>query len=417
MASVLAGAPPSEGFWHETAIGLGFAGFGMTAFQFALTGRIRRPAPPIGIDVLYFLHRQLGMAILAMVGAHVVVLLVRRPRLVALLDPRVAPWSMTAGVLSALALGLLVASSLLRRRIGFEYDAWRIVHVVLGVAALALAAAHIGGVGRWIAVPAVRLVWIATGAGVVALLVRVRLLRPWQLARRPFEVTHVERLPGDAWTLALAPRGHAGLAFRPGQFVWLSLRHSPFAMREHPFSVSSAPDRSGRFELTVKELGDFTRTIGSVTPGETAFVDGPYGTFVLDPSSDRDVCLIGGGIGLAPIMSILRALARDGDGRRLLVIAATSTPERATFADELRALAGALPGLRVVDVFERAPGRTDVELGRVDAALLDRHLPAHRRELEYFVCGPPAMIETTERALAALGVSAARCHSEPFDLV
>src|SRR6185369_1697489 len=171
--------------------------------------------------------------------------------------------------------------------------------------AMGLAVAHVEGIGSYVAAPWVRIVWTAIVVAVAALVVRVRLVRPWQLARRPFEVTRVGRGPGDAWTLSFAPRGHAGLAFRPGQFVWLTLRSSPFAMCEHPFSVSSAPDPSGGFELTVKELGDFTRTIGGVTPGETAFVDGPYGTFVLDPGSTRGACFIGGGIGLAPIMSIL----------------------------------------------------------------------------------------------------------------
>jgi predicted ferric reductase len=416
LALAIGPAPMSQGFWHEAAIGLGFVGVTMAAMQFVLTGRLKRPEAPVGIDVLYYLHRYLGLAALAVVIGHAVVMLAWRPGLLRVLDPRTAPWSMTAGTLSALGFVLLVVSSLLRRRLGLEYDAWRVTHVVLALGAMGLAVAHVEGIGSYVAAPGLRIVWTAIVVAVAALVVRVRLVRPWQLARRPFEVTRVGREPGDAWTLSFAPHGHAGLAFRPGQFVWLTLRSSPFAMREHPFSVSSAPDPSGGFELTVKELGDFTRTIGGVTPGETAFVDGPYGTFVLDRGSIRGACFIGGGIGLAPIMSILRALAGDGDRRPLLAIAASSAPDRAIFHDALHALAPALPQLQIVEVFERAAG-TDGDPGRVDAALLDRHLPADRRELEYFVCGPPAMIEATEQALAALGIPAERCHSELFDLV
>jgi predicted ferric reductase len=54
-------------------------------------------------------------------------------------------------------------------------------------------------------------------------------------------------------------------------------------MREHPFSFSSSPAPGGRpLEFTIKALGDFTRTIGSMPPGLRAFVDGPYGAFTID---------------------------------------------------------------------------------------------------------------------------------------
>jgi predicted ferric reductase len=412
------GGPAPSSFAHELGIGVGFAGLAIMAAQFGLTARFNRLATPFGIDLVYYFHRYVTVAALALVVAHPVLLVAASPATLALLDPRTAPWAVTAGSLALLALIALSVASFFRRRLGIEYDAWRRTHAVLAVAATGMALAHVHGSGRYVAFAAARALWIATALVVVALVVRVRLVRPWQLLRRPWEVARVTAERGDAWTLALAPRGHRGLAFEPGQFVWLTLRASPFAMRAQPYSLTSTPAARGRLEITVKALGDFTRTIGDVRPGEVAYVDGPYGTFTLDAAGDgRGACFVGGGIGLAPIMSLLRALAARGDRRPLVLVAATSTWDRSTFRDAIDALAPRLSGLRVVHVLEEPPPGWTGETGRVDAALLDRHLPPDRAGFDYFVCGPPGMIAAAERALAALGVPPRRCHSELFDLV
>jgi predicted ferric reductase len=409
--------PASGDFRHELAAALGATAMTMMAAQFLLTARFRRPTPPYGIDVVYYCHRYLAVVALAFLVAHSALLVASEPGALRGFDPRTAPWSMTAGVLSALGFLVLVGSSVWRRRLRLEYDAWRVTHAALAVVSVALGFAHIHGIGRAVASPAQQALWLGIGGLVLVLVVRVRLVRPWQLLRTPYEVASVEPARGDAWTLALVPKGHAGFAFEPGQFAWVTLRHSPFAMREHPFSISSCPVASGRLEITVKELGDFTRTVGRVVPGETAYVDGPYGAFTLGPNAAHGACFVGGGIGLAPIVSMLRALAERGDSRPLLLVAACSTWERATFRDAIEALGPRLPGLRVVHVLEAPPPGWTGEVGRVDAALLERHLPRQRDELEYFVCGPPPMTEAVERALAALGIPAQRCHSELFDLV
>jgi len=418
LFALLAGTtPPPGGFRHELAIALGFAAITMMAAQFVLTARFKRLTLPYGIDVVYYFHRYLAVVALAILLAHPALLVASNPATLRLFDPRTVPWPMTAGVLSALGFVVLVGSSLWRRRLGLEYDAWRMTHAALAIASIGLALAHVHGIGRYVASPAQRALWLGIGAIVVALVVRVRLVRPWQLRRMPYEVASVVRERGDAWTLGLVPKGHGGFAYEPGQFAWVTLRHSPFAMREHPFSISSSPAASGRIEITVKELGDFTRTIGTIAPGETAYVDGPYGTFTLGHDAARGACFVGGGIGLAPIVSMLRSLAERGDPRTLLLVAACSTWERATFRDAIEALLPRLPGLRVVHVLEEPPPGWTGEVGRVDAALLARHLPRERDELEYFVCGPPPMIEAVEHALATLGIPAQRCHSELFDLV
>jgi predicted ferric reductase len=102
-------------------------------------------------------------------------------------------------------------------------------------------------------------------------------------------------------------------------------------MKEHPFSMSSPPCADSKLEFTIKELGDFTRTIGQIEPGETAYVDGPYGAFSIDRYRAPGFVFIGGGIGLPPLMSMMRALAERGDRRPHLLLTANSRWERITF--------------------------------------------------------------------------------------
>jgi predicted ferric reductase len=216
---------------------------------------------------------------------------------------------------------VLVASSLWRKSLRLEYDRWRWLHALLAVAAVLLAAAHVRGAGYYSRAPTERPLLLAFGAAWLGLIGYVRLWRPARLRARPYRVTAVRPARGRSWTLALAPDGHAGLRFRPGQYAWLTLRSSPFAAREHPFSFSGSAAAAGALEFTIRELGDFTRTIGTVRPGEVAYVDGPYGAFTVDRHGGAPgFAFIAGGVGIAPIMSMLRTLADRGDRRPLRLV-------------------------------------------------------------------------------------------------
>jgi predicted ferric reductase len=414
---LLAADPPrGGGFWWDFAMALGFAALAMMGVQFFLTARFRRATAPYGIDLIYFFHRYLAVIALLLVLAHAGIALVDNPVFVRAFDPFRAPRHLFSGVLSAGVLLVLVVSSLWRRQIRLGYDAWRVAHVVLAVAAAALAVVHVHGVGYYVGAPWASRLWVLIVGTWVAVVLHVRLVKPWRLRMRPYRVASVTAERGSAWTVAVEPVGHGGFGFEPGQFAWLTLRHSPFAMREHPFSMSSPPHAGGRLEFTIKELGDFTRTIGQIAPGETAYVDGPYGAFSLDRYRAAGCVFIGGGIGMAPLMSMLRALAARADRRPHLLFMANSRFERSTFREAVARLAEQLD-LRVVHVLEEPPAGWTGETGYVTREMLDRHLPADRADLQYFVCGPQPMIDAVERALYRLGVPLERSHSELFDLV
>lgn len=410
--------PPPGGFWWDLGIALGFAGLAMMGVQFVLTARWKRASAPFGIDLIYYFHRYAAIVAFVIILAHPAILLVKDPVLLASFDPFTAPWAMTAGVWSLVALLVVMFSSLLRKQLRLRYEAWRYLHSGLAVLALLLALLHVEGIGVYVSDPWKRAVWGLMTVSWVGILAYLRLIKPWRLLRRPYRVAQVTKERGDAWTLAFEPEGHEGFTFQPGQFVWLSLRSSPFAMREHPFSISSPPARpSGRVELTIKELGDFTRTIGSVQPGERAYLDGPHGAFSIDRvPSELGYVFLAGGIGVAPLLSMLSALADRGDRRDHWLFYAYRREERLTAKERIDALPERL-SLRVVYVLEEPPPDWTGERGRIDAALLERHLPADRGRRHYFICGPEPMTQAAERSLASLQVRVTQVHSELFDMV
>jgi predicted ferric reductase len=415
---LLAGpVPPGGGFWWDLAMALGFAALAMMGVQFLLTARFRRATAPFGIDIIYYFHRYLAIFALAIAALHYLILRLDNPAVLGAANPLQAPAHMTAGRAALALFALLVAASLLRRRLALEYDLWRWTHALGAVAALALAIWHVIGTGYYIDTDWKQLLWTAYGVFWIALIGHVRLARPWRMLRRPWRVAELRRERGDACTLVLEPEGHAGMRFEPGQFAWLTLGASPFALKEHPFSIASSAVHPRRIEFRIKAVGDFTRSLLHVQPGQRAYLDGAYGAFSTDRHPDAaGYVFIAGGVGVAPILGMLRTLADRGERRPLWLLYGNRRWERVLYREELEALAVWLD-LRVVHILGEPPADWPGERGLLTQAMLERHLPADRAGLHCFVCGPVAMTQSAERWLRGLGVPRARVHSELFEWV
>jgi predicted ferric reductase len=244
-------------------------------------------------------------------------------------------------------------------------------------------------------------------------------LKPFWLLLRPYQVVQVRPERNKAWTVVVRPKGHAGMRFMPGQFAWLTAWSSPFSEQEHPFSFSSSSEQGSELSFTVKELGDFTQRVKELQPGMQVYLDGPFGAFSVDrhPHAQGFV-FIAGGVGITPIMSMLRSLADRGETRPLLLIYANKDWENVIYREELEQLSQRLD-LQVVHVLEKAPEGWQGEVGFVNRDILERHLPANlpRNSQEIFICGPEPMMNAVEKQLVEMGVWVGDFHSERFNLV
>jgi predicted ferric reductase len=410
-------APPGAGFWWDVSMGLGFAGIAVMGIQFALTARFRRASAPFGIDIIYYFHRNLALVGLGLLATHFAIIRFGYVEALGPLNPTEAPWYLTSARAALVLFGIVIVTSLWRKQLRINYDHWRIMHALIATAAVILAILHIEGVGYYTDNPWKRILWSTYTIFWVLLIIHVRLIKPIYMLKKPYQVVEVRPERGRTWVLALKPDGHPGLRFMPGQFAWLTLRRSPFRFKEHPFSFSGSAETKGRLEFAIKELGDFTSTIKDVQVGERAYLDGPYGVFSTDRYPRmRGFVFLAGGVGIAPIMSILRTMADRGDPRPLMLIYASRNWEAVIFRDEIESLRGRLD-LNLIHVLQEPPANWEGESGMVDESLLRRYLPEYHSTLEYFICGPKPMSNAVQKALHAMGVPRGQIHFELFDMV
>jgi predicted ferric reductase len=417
FALLLGAMPPSRDFWTEFSVALGYSGLAMMGLQFGLTARFRYVTEPWGEDVIYHFHRRVSLTAVGLVVVHPLILYAAGSDKLAMPESlRDVPAGAIFAVLSLGSVVTLVIMALWRTRLKISYEFWHITHILLALLAVGGGLLHMVGWGFYLVDPRKRALWIGMAAFWIALLLYVRILKPLFMLRKPYRVTQVRPERGDTTTLVMEPDGHPGFRFRPGQFGWLTLWGSPFKITGHPFSFSSSAEApGGRVEMTIRNLGDFTSGIGRVEPGRRVYLDGPYGAFTIGNPADMHV-LIAGGIGITPMMSMIRTLADRGDGRPLILLYGGKDLETATFREELEALSKRVD-LTVVYVLSNPPEGWTGERGYIDAAVFKRHLPPGYADHEYFICGPNVMMDAIESALGEMQVPIAKYHSERYSFV
>nr|WP_255497226.1 ferric reductase-like transmembrane domain-containing protein [Mycolicibacterium sp. BK556] len=415
--AVIGVADEGRGFWRESAVALGFVGLSMLGLQFVLVARLQTVAAPFGEDALVHFHRYMGYAGTAFILAHPVLLIVLvDPSYLERVNPVTAPWAGRFGTLSILCLLVVIVTSVWRLALRISYEVWQGIHLVLSTVAIASALVHVELIHHYVNQPWKRALWVLMTAGFLGVFCWVRIIRPILRTRRPWTVAAVDKEIGGVSTVTLRPDGHRGFTFAPGQFGWLSVHRSPFALTQHPFSFSSNGDDQATLQMSIKELGDFTRTVASIAPGTRAYVDGPHGVFSPDRHSGPGFVFLAGGVGIGPIMSMLRTFAVRDERRPAYLFYGVNRLDDATFRDEIDRLAGHL-SLTVSYVIVDPPADWPGERGRIDAGVLRRGLPANYQVLQYFICGPGAMQDAMEDVLGSLGVPSGQVHTERFNFV
>jgi predicted ferric reductase len=416
FALMVGAMPPARDFWTEFAAAIGYSGLAMMGLQFGLTARFRLVTEPWGEDIIYHFHRRISLIAVALVVVHPVIMVAVQPQLLALPELGDVPWGAVFAFISLGAVIVLVVTALWRARLNIRYEIWHLTHIVLAIVAVTGGLLHMVGWGFYLADPWKRALWVGLTIFWIGLLLYVRVAKPLFMLRQPYRVSEVRRERGDTSTLVMLPDGHSGFRFRPGQFGWLTVWGTPFRITGHPFSFSSsaeAPD--GRVEMTIRALGDFTGAVAGVPVGQRVYLDGPYGAFTIGNPADVHV-LIAGGVGITPMMSMIRTLADRGDPRPVVLLYGSKDWDSITFREELEVL-GARLDLKVVHVLPDPPESWTGERGYITAEMFKRYLPPPYAEHEYFICGPNVMMDAIEKVLGELGVPMSKYHSERYSFV
>jgi NAD(P)H-flavin reductase len=216
----------------------------------------------------------------------------------------------------------------------------------------------------------------------------------------PARVTAMHRETHDTWTLRLERSGEALPAFAPGQFAMLYA----FGAGEIPISVSAVDDAGAALVHTVRAVGATTRALCASEPGDVLGVRGPFGTcWPLAATEGRDVVLVAGGIGLAPLRPVVHALVAHPERYgRVSVLIGGRTPAELPYAEEIESWR-VRSGVSVEVTVDAAPegwsGRVGVVTRLIPGAAFDP------RRTVAMMCGPEVMMRFAAGALRDRGLA------------
>ena len=220
---------------------------------------------------------------------------------------------------------------------------------------------------------------------------------PWTLAR----VAKVDKETYDTFTLTMEPANGESLhPFAPGQFSMLYV----YGVGELPISISGDPHQGERLTYTVRSVGRATDALVKRLPGDTVRVRGPFGKpWPVEAGRGKDVIIVAGGIGLAPLRpAIYHLLRRRDDYVRVVLLYGARSPKDLLYRKQV-AEWGRLPDLQVLTTVDYGGTSWRGHVGVVTT--LFRHLRMHSAQTVAFTCGPEIMMRYVVRELLARGLT------------
>ncbi|OGM21500.1 hypothetical protein A2714_00060 [Candidatus Woesebacteria bacterium RIFCSPHIGHO2_01_FULL_38_9] len=208
----------------------------------------------------------------------------------------------------------------------------------------------------------------------------------------------------------------------PGQYFYFTLPELKYPDSRGPtrhFTISASPTEGSTLRLTTRIRKDsgYKNTLNEMAIGTFIEGEGPNGTYILDENEEGNHILLAGGIGITPFRSFIKYnIDKKLSETKIHLIYANSTPEEITFREELESWDKTYENIKIAftisrpeDSKEKWTGLT----GRIDGDIISR-LASHLSPPTYWVCGPPAMVEATEKVLGSLKITSDRVRSEKF---
>ena len=241
----------------------------------------------------------------------------------------------------------------------------------------------------------------------------IRSGHPIQKARA--EVVSNEPVTHDIRHLVLKLVEPQEMPFFPGQYIDIAV---PGTDVTRSFSMANTSSKeSGQLEFVIKVYpgGLFSQLLeNGLNAGDALDVVGPYGVFTLRDGRDCDLVFVGGGAGMAPILSVLRALAEKGSTRKATFYYGARGRRDLCFEKDLFALEEAWPNFRYVPALSEP---SDDEVWEGEVGLITDVLKRHETDLtdvDSYVCGPPPMVEAAISLLTSLGATEKRIYFDKF---
>lgn len=401
-----------------------------------------------GLDKVYQMHKRLGKTAFWLIALHPVFLAMDRlPDAGAFLRMLwLQQWRgdsyLLGHNLGVAAFAVLLCLMLPTLWVRVPYHRWKRSHEWFGLF-LAVAALHVFVVNRDVrAYPVLGVLIFGCLAAAAAAYVYIRFLYRFLGPRHCYRVDCIER-HGDVLEVTFVPRGKA-MSFKPSQFVYLVVERAGISPEPHPYSIACGYNLESRFKLGIRMVGDHTRSLAALAPGDPVTVYGPYGRFSdRFLAAERDCVFIGAGIGITPFLGMWHVAVHSGErlpgplpdaaeqaahpeiraGWRAPAVSlfyVVSTQEQASFDNDIRNEV-ILSQFRGFPAFEARGHHYELYVssrqGRMEAAYVETRVRGGVAGKNVFLCGPTTMIESLRAQFLALGVPPDRIIVEDFNLL
>jgi ferredoxin-NADP reductase len=286
-----------------------------------------------------------------------------------------------------------------------SYETWWIIHVYTYIAVAASFMHQVINGQMFIGHPLNRAYWTALyvlmAFSIVYWRFGVPLVRSLKVNLRVEKV--IVEGPGVISVIMKGRNVHK-LGAQGGQFFgWRFLARGHFLM-SHPYSLSAAPTEH-LMRITVKDLGDHSRSVALLKPGTRVFVEGPYGAFTAGRATQPHIVLVGGGVGITPIRALMDEFK---NGVQLDVIYRASSSADLVLKEELDYLVEQSGGSARVHYL--VGSRREYPM---DAKSLQALVP-RIADSDIYICGPEPLVDAVRKAADDLGVPKNRFHDESF---
>lgn len=371
--------------------------------QFVLSTKMKLIENGFGLDRMIRYHRNFGRIGLGLIFFHIITYL----SFIWIQSGAITLVTfMWFGLTAFMGFTITAALAATYKKLGLAYEVWKNIHLANYVL-FPVALIHVFNASR----PGTPLyyIWIGFALG-FAVIVLYKLFRFNQVRRSPYEVVEVRQEAQDIWSLFF--KGQP-LHYKPGQFMILQLLRDGKFSTAHPFTISSSPTRE-TLSVTPKELGDFTSTIKETKVGDQAFIDAPYGVFSFLNFDSPELVFIAGGIGITPIMSMLRYIYDKKINKKVTFFWGNKNESNLCFQNELEQMKKDMGNFQAVLVMSGQKD-WDGEQGRINGKLIQKYLPDLSGK-EFFICGPPPLTMAVISDLKSLDVPDKRIHHELFEL-
>lgn len=242
-----------------------------------------------------------------------------------------------------------------------------------------------------------------------------KILKLFLHKNKRFTVSEIINESGNIITLKFRPNHGKIFKYLPGQFLYVKLKNPKIPGDEHPFTISSSPAQSEYVSVTVKQLGDFTNSLKNAKVGDRAYIDGAFGSFsYLKQKESKKLCFIAGGIGITPFLGMINHMKAVPYDKEVILLWGARDLSEVICKNELEDYAIQQKNFRFVPVLSN-DAVYDGEKGFITSDLIKKYLE-NVLDYDFYICGPPIMMEIQLKNLKSLGVPKKNIHYERFSL-